>query len=79
MKDTDYICMLAPMKSKLKLKGNALILFALIHGYSKDGKTTCRSSVKRVLCWYIKRLSVLSMTHRMNPSGKNTMAITAIK
>lgn len=51
MKDTDYICMLAPMKSKLKLKGNSLILFALIHGYSKDGKTTCRASLTNMAEW----------------------------
>ena len=46
MKDGDYINILAPMKSKLKLKGNALMLFALIHGYSKDGKNTCRATWK---------------------------------
>ena len=45
MKDSDYMIILAPMKSKLKLKGNALMLFALIHGYSKEGKNTCRVSL----------------------------------
>lgn len=51
MKDGDYINILAPMKSKLKLKGNALMLFALIHGYSKDGKNTCRVSLSYMAEW----------------------------
>ena len=60
MKDTDYICMLAPMKSKLKLKGNAVILFALIHGYSKDGKTTCRASLQTMAEWIDSDKSAVS-------------------
>lgn len=51
MKDGDYINILAPMKSKLKLKGNALMLFALVHGYSKDGKNTCRVSLSYMAEW----------------------------
>lgn len=51
MKDGDYINILAPMKSKLKLKGNALLLFALIHGYSKDGKNKCRVSLSYMAEW----------------------------
>ncbi len=39
------------MKSKLKLKGNALLLFALIHGYSKDGKNKCRVSLSYMAEW----------------------------
>ena len=51
MKDSDYMIILAPMKSKLKLKGNALMLFALIHGYSKEGKNTCRVSLAYLAEW----------------------------
>lgn len=51
MKDTDYMIILAPMKSKLKLRGNALMLFALIHGYSKEGKNTCRVSLAYLAEW----------------------------
>lgn len=51
MKDSDYMVILAPMKSKLKLKGNALMLFALIHGYSKEGKNTCRVSLTYLAEW----------------------------
>ena len=57
MKDGDYINILAPMKSKLKLKGNALMLFALIHGYSKDGKII----TKEVAMDKIKKLGLVEV------------------
>ena len=70
MKDTDYICMLAPMKSKLKLKGNAVILFALIHGYSKDGKTTCRASLQTMAEWIDSdRSAVSKIISKLEESG----------
>lgn len=51
IKDTDYIVTLAPMKSKLKLRGHALDLFALIYGYSRDGESTCRASLSYMAEW----------------------------
>ena len=39
------------MRSTLKLKGNALMLFALIHGYSKDQVNRCRVSLSYMAEW----------------------------
>ncbi len=35
IKDSNYITILAPMVTKLKLKGNELLIFAIIHGFSQ--------------------------------------------
>ena len=51
IKNGDYIVTLAPMITKLKLKGHALTLFALIHGFSKDKKTACRASLSYLAEW----------------------------
>lgn len=51
IKDNDYMVTLAPMKRKLKLKGHALDLFAIIYGYSKDGESTCRASLTYLAEW----------------------------
>ena len=70
MKDGDYINILAPMKSKLKLKGNALMLFALIHGYSKDGKNTCRVSLSYMAEWLDTDKSAVSkLINKLTKAG----------
>lgn len=70
MKDGDYINILAPMKSKLKLKGNALMLFALIHGYSKDGKNTCRVSLSYMAEWLdTDKAAVSKLINRLAKAG----------
>lgn len=52
MKRNDYINVQAPMISDLNLSGkNELLIFALIHGYTKDGKSTCRVSLKNMSEW----------------------------
>lgn len=52
MKKNDYICVQAPMISDLNLAGkNELLLFAMIWGYSKDGKSTCRVSLSYMQKW----------------------------
>ena len=43
MKKFDYIVIQAPMISELGLKGNSLLLFAMIHGFSKDGVNRYRA------------------------------------
>lgn len=48
MKETDYITILSPMVSKLKLSGNNLIIFALIHGFSKDGEHSFNGSLEYI-------------------------------
>ena len=70
MKDSDYIIILAPMKSKLKLKGNALMLFALIHGYSKEGKNTCRVSLSYMAEWLDTDKSAVSkLINKLSKAG----------
>ena len=51
MKRNDYINIQAPMISDLHLKGNELLVFALIHGYTKDGKSRCRVSLNYMAKW----------------------------
>ena len=51
MKRNDYINIQAPMIVDLHLKGNDLLIFALIHGYTKDGKNTCRASLSYMAEW----------------------------
>lgn len=51
MKDSDYIAILAPMVSKLNLSGNNLIIFALIHGFTKDGKHEFNGSLEYICKW----------------------------
>lgn len=55
MKSTDYINILGWMVSDMKLKGNELILYALVHGYSKDGRNRYRGSKS-----YISRFLTIS-------------------
>lgn len=52
LKKQDFVCVQAPMISELNLVGkNELILFAMIFGYSKDGKSTCRASLNHMQKW----------------------------
>ena len=51
MKKNDYILIQAQMISDLHLKGNELLVFALIHGYTKDGRNRCRASLKYISGW----------------------------
>ena len=39
------------MIADLHLKGNELLVFALIHGYTKDGKSKCRVSLNYMANW----------------------------
>jgi len=46
MKDENYITIQGWMVNKLKLSGNKLILYALIYGFSQDGKSKFKGSSK---------------------------------
>ena len=48
MKNKDYINVQGWMVNELQLSGNELLLFALIHGYSKDGINKYRGSINYV-------------------------------
>lgn len=51
MKDNNYITILAPMISKLKLSGNNLIVFALIYGFSQEEGTYFTGSLSYICEW----------------------------
>lgn len=51
MKKTDYLVILAPMVSELGLQGNSLLVFAMIHGFSKDGSHIYRGSFQYIADW----------------------------
>ena len=51
IRDSNYITILAPMITRLKLKGNELLVFALIHGFSQDGKSRFKGSLKYLIEW----------------------------
>lgn len=62
MKKFDYIVIQAPMISELGLKGNSLLVFALIHSYTRDGKHTFRASLKDMAEWFTTSQSAISST-----------------
>lgn len=62
MKKFDYIVIQAPMISELGLKGNSLLLFAMIHGFSKDGVNRYRASLKDMCEWLCTSKSTISPT-----------------
>lgn len=70
MKDSDYITVFAPMVSKLNLSGNNLIIFALIHGFTKDGKHEFTGSIDYISKWTnISKQSVISILKSLTEYG----------
>lgn len=53
MRNKDYITIKGWMINNLKLKGNELILYAIIYDFSKDGKTEYYGS-QRYISNYLK-------------------------
>lgn len=51
MKQSDYILIQAPMVTDLGLSGNRLIIYALIHGYCKDGEHEFSGSLNYICEW----------------------------
>lgn len=51
IKEDDFIQISAAMVTKLKLSGNNLLVFALIHGFSKDGEHVFRGSLSYISEW----------------------------
>ena len=45
MLDNNYINIQGWMRSKLNLTDNKLIMFAIIYGFSQDGKSRCKASL----------------------------------
>ena len=51
MKKTDYLVIMAPMVNELGLQGNSLLVFAMIHGFSKDGNHKFVGSYQYIADW----------------------------
>lgn len=70
MKNTDYITILAPMVSVLKLSGNNLIIFALIHGFTKDGIHKFEGSIDYICKWTnLSKPTVITVLKTLTESG----------
>lgn len=51
MNKSDYIVIQAPMVTDLNLSGNRLIIYALIHGFCKDGESEFTGSINYICEW----------------------------
>lgn len=48
IKDENFIQISAWMVNKLNLKGNELLIYGLIYGFSKDGNSVFRGSINYI-------------------------------
>ena len=71
MKKNDFIVVQAQMISELNLSGkNELLLFAMIYGYTKDGKSTCRCSLSYMKKWLkTSRSAVIRTLNDLEEAG----------
>ena len=51
VKDNNFIAIQGWMRTKLNLKGNGLLIYALIYGFSQDGESRFRGSRKYIAEW----------------------------
>lgn len=51
VKDTNFIAIQGWMRTKLNLKGNELLIFALVYGFSQDGQSRFTGSRKYIAEW----------------------------
>ena len=51
LRENDYIAILSPFVTKLGLSGNKLIIFALIHGFCRDGEQEFKGSINYISEW----------------------------
>lgn len=83
MKQGDYITILAPMVSELKLSGNNLIVFALIHGFCKDDSHKFTGSIDYICRWTnLSRPTVIETLKALVRSGyleKNEQITNGVK
>jgi len=71
MNDTGYINIQGWMINRLKLKGNELILYALIYGFSQDGKTRYHGSTRYTMraLGIVSNNTVMSLFKRLIEKG----------
>lgn len=83
MKLGEYIVILPPMINQLKLSGNNLIIFALIHGFTKDGLHKFYGSIDTICEWTnLSRPTVISILKNLTDNGllnKEEQVINNIK
>ena len=66
MKDGDYISIQAFMRKDLNLKGNELMVYALIYGFSKDGESKFQGSANYIADWVgITRQAVMLVLKKL--------------
>jgi len=66
MKEENYINIQGWMISKLKLKGNELILYAIIYGFSQDGKSEFFGSMRYIAeSLQVSKRTAVSLTHKL--------------
>lgn len=51
VKDNNFIAIQGWMRTKLNLKGNGILVYALIYGFSQDGESRFRGSRKYIADW----------------------------
>lgn len=51
IKDNNFIAIQGWMRTKLNLKGNELLIYALIYGFSQDGESRFKGSRKYIADW----------------------------
>lgn len=51
IKDTNFVAIQGWMRTKLDLKGNGILVYALIYGFSQDGASRFRGSRKYIADW----------------------------
>lgn len=51
VKDNNYIAIQGWMRTQLNLKGNELLIYALIYGFSQDGESRFKGSRKYIADW----------------------------
>lgn len=51
VKDTNFIAIQGWMRTQLNLKGNELLIYALIYGFSQDGESRFKGSRKYIADW----------------------------
>ena len=51
IKNDNYIQISGWMINELELKGNELLLYALIHGFCQDGKSVFKGSLNYIMSW----------------------------
>lgn len=66
----NYVTILGWMVTDLHLKGNELMVYAIIHGFSQDGETTFTGSISYLQEWTgLSRRAVIYILQRLHEKG----------